>query len=85
MGSGHYNTLETLDNPRFQKIARDYYIKFVQAKQVFGDPSKFDPYGDVYEQLPKIVKEILKFRAKQQLVEVDIPAYWNDESVRGEG
>ena len=72
-----------LSNEDFQKQARDYYIRFVQAKFVTGKDD-FDKFGDIYKALPKIVKEILKFKAKQELVEFDIPEYWNDNSVKGE-
>ena len=70
-------------NEEFQKQARDYYIRFVQAKFVTGKDD-FDKFGDIYKALPKIVKEILKFKAKQELIEFDIPEYWNDNSVKGE-
>lgn len=63
--------------------ARDYYIRFVQSKFV-TQKDDFDKYGDVYRALPKTVKELLKFRAKQGLVEIDIPKYWDDDSVEGE-
>ena len=72
-----------LSNEDFQKQARDYYIRFVQAKLVTGKDD-FDKSGDIYRALPKIVREILKFKAKQELVEFDIPEYWNDNSVGGE-
>ena len=72
-----------LSNKDFQKQARDYYIRFVQAKFVTGKDD-FDKFGDIYKALPKIVKEILKFKAKQELIEFDIPEYWNDNSVKGE-
>ena len=72
-----------LSNENFQKQARDYYIQFVQAKFVTGKDD-FDKFGDIYKALPKIVKEILKFKAKQELVEFDIPKYWNDNSIEGE-
>ena len=73
----------SLSNEDFQKQARDYYIGFVQAKFVTGKDD-FDKFGDIYKALPKIVKEILKFKAKQELVEFDIPEYWNDNSIEGE-
>ena len=73
----------SLSNEDFQKQARDYYIGFVQAKFVTGKDD-FDKFGDIYKALPKIVKEILKFKAKQELVEFDIPEYWNDNNVEGE-
>ena len=72
----------SLSNEDFQKQARDYYIRFVQAKFVTGKDD-FDKFGDIYKALPKIVKEILKFKAKQELVEFDIPEYWNDNSIKG--
>ena len=72
-----------LSDENFQKQARDYYIKFVQAKFVTGKDD-FDKFGDIYRALPKIVKEILKFKAKQELVEFDIPRYWNDNSIEGD-
>ena len=71
-----------LSDENFQKQARDYYIRFVQAKFVTGTDD-FDKFGDIYKALPKIAKEILKFKAKQELVEFDIPQYWNDE-IEGE-
>ena len=70
----------SLSNEDFQKQARDYYIRFVQAKFVTGKDD-FDKFGDIYKALPKIVKEILKLKAKQELVEFDIPRYWNDNSI----
>ena len=73
----------SLSNEDFQKQARDYYIRFVQAKFVTGKDN-FDKFGNIYKVLPKIVKEILKFKAKQELVEFDIPEYWNDNSVKGD-
>ena len=73
----------SLSNEDFQKQARDYYIRFVQAKLVTGKDD-FDKFGDVYKALPKIVKEILKLKAKQKLVEFDIPKYWNDNSIEGD-
>lgn len=73
----------SLSNENFQKQARDYYIRFVQAKFVIGKDD-FDKFGDIYKALPKTVKEILKFKAKQELVEFDIPKYWNDNSIEGE-
>ena len=72
----------SLSNENFQKQARDYYIRFVQAKFVTGKDN-FDKFGNIYKALPKIVKEILKFKAKQELVEFDIPEYWNDNSIKG--
>ena len=72
-----------LSDENFQKQARDYYIRFVQAKFVTGKDD-FDKFGDIYRALPKIVKEILKFKAKQELVEFDIPKYWNDNSIEGD-
>ena len=72
----------SLSDEDFQKQARDYYIRFVQAKFVTGKDD-FDKLGDIYRALPKIVKEILKSKAKQELVEFDIPEYWNDNSVKG--
>ena len=73
----------SLSNEDFQKQARDYYIRFVQAKFVTGKDN-FDKFGSIYKALPKIVKEILKFKAKQELVEFDIPEYWNDNSIEGD-
>lgn len=72
-----------LSDEEFQKQAREYYIRFVQAKFVTGKDD-FDKFGDIYKTLPKIVREILKFKAKQELVEFDIPKYWNDNSVEGD-
>ena len=72
-----------LSDENFQKQARDYYIRFVQAKFVTGKDD-FDKFGDIYKALPKIVKEILKLKAKQNLVEFDIPKYWNDNSIEGD-
>ena len=72
-----------LSDENFQKQARDYYIRFVQAKFITGKDD-FDKLGDIYRTLPKIVKKILKFKAKQELVEFDIPEYWNDNSIEGE-
>ena len=72
-----------LSDEEFQKQARNYYIRFVQAKFVTGKDD-FDKFGDIYRALPKIVKEILKFKAKQELVEFDIPRYWNDNSITGD-
>ena len=71
-----------LSDKIFQKQAREYYIKFVQSKFVTRKDD-FDKFGDIYRALPKIVKEILKFKAKQELVEFDIPKYWNDDSIEG--
>lgn len=59
------------------KQARDYYIKFIQSKFVTGKDD-FDKFGDIYRCLPTTVKEVLKFKAKQGLVEFDIPKYWED-------
>ena len=73
----------SLSNEDFQKQARDYYIRFVQAKFVTGKDD-FDKFGDIYKALPKVVKEILKLKAKQNLVEFDIPKYWNDNSIEGD-
>ena len=73
----------SLSNEDFQKQARDYYIQFVQAKFVTGKDD-FDKFGDIYKALPKVVKEILKLKAKQNLVEFDIPKYWNDNSIEGD-
>ena len=72
-----------LSDENFKKQARDYYIRFVQAKFVTGKDD-FDKFGDIYKALPKIVKEILKLEAKQELVEFDIPKYWNDNSIEGD-
>ena len=72
-----------LSDENFQKQARDYYIQFVQAKFVTGKDD-FDKFGDIYKALPKVVKEILKLKAKQNLVEFDIPKYWNDNSIEGD-
>ena len=72
-----------LSDENFQKQARDYYIRFVQAKFVTGKDD-FDKFGDIYKALPKVVKEILKLKAKQNLVEFDIPKYWNDNSIEGD-
>ena len=71
-----------LSDKIFKKQAREYYIKFVQTKFVTRKDD-FDKFGDIYRALPKPVKEILKFKAKQELVEFDIPKYWNDDSVKG--
>lgn len=73
----------SLSDENFQKQAHDYYIRFIQSKFVTGKDD-FDKFGDIYKELPKIVKKILKFKAKQELVEFDIPEYWNDNSVEGE-
>ena len=73
----------SLSNEDFQKQARDYYIRFVQAKFVTGKDD-FDKFGNIYKALPKIVKKILKFKAKQELVEFDMPEYWNDNSIEGD-
>ena len=66
-----------------QKQAREYYIRFVQSKFITRKDD-FDKFGDTYRALPKTVKEILKFKAKQELVEFDIPGYWNDNSIEGD-
>ena len=72
-----------LSDKNFQKQARDYYIRFIQSKFVTGKDD-FDKFGDIYRALPEIVKEILKFKAIQELVEFDIPGYWNDNSIEGD-
>ena len=72
-----------LSDEIFQKQAREYYIRFIQAKFVTRKDD-FDKSGDIYRALPKTVKEILKFKAKQELVEFDIPRYWNDNSIEGD-
>ena len=66
-----------------QKQAREYYIRFVQSKFITRKDD-FDKFGDIYRALSKTVKEILKFKAKQELVEFDIPKYWNDNSIEGD-
>lgn len=66
-----------------QKQAREYYIRFVQSKFITRKDN-FDKFGDIYRALPKTVKEILKFKAIQKLVEFDIPRYWNDDSIEGD-
>ena len=71
-----------LSDKIFQKQAREYYIRFVQSKFITRKDD-FDKFGDIYRTLPKIVKEILKFKAKQELVEFDIPEYWNDNNIEG--
>lgn len=76
----YIRSISPLSDEIFQKQAREYYIRFVQAKFVTGKDD-FDKFGDIYRALPKIVKEILKFKAKQELVEFDIPKYWNDNSI----
>lgn len=78
----YIKSTDPLNNKEFQKQARDYYIKFVQSKFVTGKDD-FDKFGDIYRALPKAVKEILKFKAIQKLVEFDIPRYWNDNSIKG--
>ena len=77
----YIKSTDPLNNKEFQKQARDYYIKFVQSKFVTGKDD-FDKFGDIYRALPKAVKEILKFKAIQKLVEFDIPKYWNDNSIK---
>lgn len=72
-----------LSDEIFQKQAREYYIRFIQAKFVTGKDD-FDKFGDIYKALPKTVKEILKIKAKQELVEFDILRYWNDNSITGD-
>lgn len=79
----YIKSTDSLNNKKFQKQARDYYIKFVQSKFVTGKDD-FDKFGDIYKELPKAVKEILKFKAIQELVEFDIPRYWNDYSIKGD-
>ena len=78
----YIKSTDPLNNKEFQKQARDYYIRFVQSKFVTGKDD-FDKFGDIYKALPKPVKEILKFKAIQKLVEFDIPRYWNDNSIKG--
>ena len=73
----------SLSDKNFQKQARDYYIRFIQSKFVTGKDD-FDKFGDIYRTLPKIVREILKFKAEQELIEFDIPKYWNDNSIEGD-
>ena len=77
----YIKSTDPLNNKEFQKQARDYYIRFVQSKFVTGKDD-FDKFGDIYKALPKPVKEILKFKAIQRLVEFDIPRYWNDNSIK---
>lgn len=79
----YIKSTDPLNNKEFQKQARDYYIRFVQSKFVTGKDD-FDKFGDIYKELPKAVKEILKFKAIQELVEFDIPRYWNDNSIKGD-
>lgn len=79
----YIKSTDPLNNKEFQKQARDYYIRFVQSKFVTGKDD-FDKFGDIYKELPKAVKEILKFKAIQELVEFDIPKYWNDNSIKGD-
>ena len=79
----YIKSTDPLNNKEFQKQARDYYIRFVQAKFITGKDD-FDKFGDIYKELPKAVKEILKFKAIQELVEFDIPKYWNDNSIKGD-
>lgn len=78
----HIRLADPLNDKIFKKQAREYYIKFVQSKFI-TKKDDFDKFGDIYRALPKIVKEILKFKAKQKLVEFDIPKYWNDDSIEG--
>ena len=79
----YIRSITPFSNEKFQKQAREYYIRFVQAKFVTGKDD-FDKFGDIYKTLPKIVREILKFKAEQKLVEFDIPKYWNDNSIKGD-
>ena len=79
----YIKSTDPLNNKEFQKQARDYYIRFVQSKFVTGKDD-FDKFGDIYRALPKAVKEILKFKAIQKLVEFDIPRYWNDNNIKGD-
>lgn len=79
----YIKSTDPLNNKEFQKQARDYYIRFVQSKFVTGKDD-FDKFGDIYKELPKAVKEILKFKAIQELVEFDIPRYWDDNSIKGD-
>ena len=79
----YIKSTDPLNNKEFQKQARDYYIRFVQSKFVTRKDD-FDKFGDIYKALPKAVKEILKFKAIQELVEFDIPGYWNDDSIEGD-
>ena len=79
----YIRSITPLSDKNFQKQARDYYIRFIQSKFITGKDD-FDKFGDIYRALPKIVKEILKFKAIQELVEFDIPGYWNDNSIGGD-
>ena len=79
----YIRSITPFSNKKFQKQAREYYIRFVQSKFVTGKDD-FDKSGDIYRTLPKIVREILKFKAEQELIEFDIPKYWNDNSVKGD-
>ena len=79
----YIRSITPFSNEKFQKQAREYYIRFVQAKFVTGKDD-FDKSGDIYRTLPKIVREILKFKAEQEFVEFDIPKYWNDNSIKGD-
>ena len=79
----YIRSITPFSNEKFQKQAREYYIRFVQAKFVTGKDD-FDKFGDIYRTLPKIVREILKFKAEQEFVEFDIPKYWNDNSIKGD-
>ena len=79
----YIRSITPFSNKNFQKQAREYYIRFVQSKFVTGKDD-FDKFGDIYRTLPKIVREILKFKAEQELVEFDIPGYWNDDSIEGD-
>ena len=76
------STVSILCNEEAQTQARDYYIRFVQSKFV-TQKDDFDKDGTIYRALPRLVREILKFKAKQGLVEFDIPQYWNDD-IEGE-
>ena len=79
----YIRSITPFSNKNFQKQAREYYIRFVQSKFVTGKDD-FDKFGDIYRTLPKIVREILKFKAEQEFVEFDIPKYWNDNSIKGD-
>ena len=79
----YIRSITPFSNKNFQKQAREYYIRFVQSKFVTGKDD-FDKFGDIYRTLPKIVREILKFKAEQKLIEFDIPKYWNDNSIKGD-
>ena len=81
--SSYIRLTTPLSDKIFKKQAREYYIRFVQSKFVTRKDD-FDKFGDIYRALPKTVKEILKFKAKQELVEFDIPKYWNDDSIEGD-